>query len=84
MLLTSRVFLAEEASTLGLVNAVPPPDELIPYLIKFTREVVATVSPGSLYETEGQIYTDLHRDVAGAVESSRRPMRDYGEAPGFC
>jgi enoyl-CoA hydratase/carnithine racemase len=70
VLLTNRVFLAEEALSFGLANAVLPLDESIPYLIKFTREMVATVSPGSLCETEGQIYNDLHRDVAGAVESS--------------
>jgi hypothetical protein len=72
LLLTSRVFLAEEALSFGLVNAVLPPAELIPYVIKFTRDMISTVSPGSITQTKRQIYMDLHRDVAAAVDASRR------------
>src|SRR5215510_9174402 len=71
LLLTSRIFLAEEALSLGLVNAVLPPDELLPYTYNYTRNLVATVSPGSLRETKRQMYADLHRDVAAAVRDSQ-------------
>ena len=70
LLLTSRVFLAEEAMTPRLVNAVLPSDELMPYVVKFTHDMISTVSPGSLRETKRQIYSDLYRPVAAALDAS--------------
>ena len=54
LLLSSRAFLAEEAANLGLINGVFPPGELMPYVLKYTRELISTVSPGSLRETKRQ------------------------------
>lgn len=71
LLLSSRIFLAEEACELGMVNKVLPPDELLPYTYEYARNLATTVSPGSLRETKRQIYSDLHRDVAAAVRDSR-------------
>jgi enoyl-CoA hydratase/carnithine racemase len=70
LLLTSRVVLAEEALTLGLVNAVVPPEELLPYTYNYVRAMITTISPGSLRETKRQIYSDLHRDVRAAIADS--------------
>ena len=71
LLLSSRIFLAEEAGELGLVNKVLPPDELMPYTYEYARNLAATISPGSLRETKRQIYSDLHRDAATSVRDSR-------------
>ena len=62
LLITSRDVLTEEALTMGLVNAVLPPDELMSYTYNYVRKMITTVSPGSLRETKRQIYSDLHRD----------------------
>jgi len=70
LLLTSRVVLAEEALTMGLVNAVVPPEELLPYTYDYARKLITTVSPGSLRESKRQIYSDLHRDVRSAIADS--------------
>ena len=70
LLLTSRVFLAEEALAMGLVNAVVPPEELLPYTYNYVRTLITTVSPGSLRESKRQIYSDLHRDVRTAITDS--------------
>ena len=70
LLLTSRVFLAEEALAMGLVNAVVPPEELLPYTYNYVRTMITTVSPGSLRESKRQIYSDLHRDVRAAIIES--------------
>lgn len=83
LLLTSRVFLAEEALSFGVVNGVVSVDDLMPYVIKFTREMITSVSPGSLRETKHQIYTDLHRDVASAVDASRNHMERMMKEPDF-
>ena len=70
LLLSSRVFLAEEALELGLVNRVLPSEELLPFVYGYARELMETVSPGALRETKHQIYRDLHRNVAQSVRHS--------------
>lgn len=83
VLLTSRVFLAEEAYELGLVNKVLPADEVLPYATDYARRMIARVSPGALRETKNQIYTDLHRDAATAVHHSRRLIDRMTTEPDF-
>jgi enoyl-CoA hydratase/carnithine racemase len=85
LLLSSRVFLAEEAKAWGLVNDVFAGEDLLERTYAYVRGLVANVSPGSLRETRWQIYRDLHRSVRNAVEDSealiRRMMKeeDYAE-----
>jgi enoyl-CoA hydratase/carnithine racemase len=83
LLLSSRVVLAEEALTMGLVNAVLPPDELLPYTYNYARNLITTVSPESLKITKRQIYTDLHRDVRSAVAYSREQLERMMTEPDF-
>jgi enoyl-CoA hydratase/carnithine racemase len=86
LLLTSRVFLSDEAYELGLLNALLPPDELLPHTYAYAKKMAAEVSPGSLRETKRQIYTDLHRDVGSAVREADALLErmttedDYREA----
>src|SRR5690606_12142992 len=75
LLLSSRVFLAEEALTLGLVNAVYPAEALLDETRAYAKNLIATVSPESLRQTRWQIYRDLHRDVASAVNDSEELLR---------
>jgi enoyl-CoA hydratase/carnithine racemase len=72
LLLSSRVFLAEEALAMGLVNAVYPQAELMDEVYAYTRELIRTVSPASLAQTRWQIYRDLHRSVAESVRASEQ------------
>jgi enoyl-CoA hydratase/carnithine racemase len=72
LLLTSRAFVAEEALAFGLLNGVYPVDVLLEETYAFVRELIDTVSPNSLRQTRWQIYRDLHRDVASAVDDSER------------
>ncbi len=83
LLLTSRVALAEEALTMGLVNAVVPPEELMPYTQNYVRTMITTVSPGSLRETKRQIYSDLHRDVRSAVADAAALVERMATEPDF-
>ncbi|MGH0035146.1 MAG: enoyl-CoA hydratase-related protein [Myxococcota bacterium] len=66
-LLTSRRVSAEEAKAAGLLNDVFEPEALRARVSEFARELATSVSPASLRETKGQIYTDLHRDVGSSV-----------------
>jgi enoyl-CoA hydratase/carnithine racemase len=70
ILLTSRVFLTDEAYELGLLNALVEPDELLPHTRAYAKKMAAEVSPASLRETKRQIYTDLHRDVGSSVREA--------------
>jgi enoyl-CoA hydratase/carnithine racemase len=70
LLLSSRVFLTDEAHRLGLVHRLHPPDELLAATVDYAEELASTVSRGSLATTRRQIYTDLHRDVGRAVQDS--------------
>jgi enoyl-CoA hydratase/carnithine racemase len=83
LLLSSRIFLAEEAFSLGLVNAVLPPEELLPHTYRYAHNLITTVSPGSLCETKRQIYADLHRDVRAAVEHSKALVDRMATEPDF-
>ncbi len=76
ILLTSRVFLSDEALQLGFVNALYDPEELLPRTYDYVRNLIATVSPNSLRQTRWQIYRDLHRDVAGSVEESEALLNE--------
>ncbi len=86
LLLTSRVFLTDEAFELGLFNALVEPEELLDHARAYARKMAAEVSPASLRETKRQIYSDLHRDVGSAVAEADRLLDeamktdDYREA----
>jgi enoyl-CoA hydratase/carnithine racemase len=83
LLLSSRVFLAEEALALGLVNAVHPADEVLAATKAYARDLIARVAPNSLRQTRWQIYRDLHRDVASAVADSERLLGDMMREPDY-
>lgn len=83
LLLSSRVFLAEEALEIGLVHRVLPPEEVLDAARAYARELARTVAPSSLAETKRQLYTDLHRDVGGAVAESEALLDRMTTEPDF-
>jgi enoyl-CoA hydratase/carnithine racemase len=86
LLLSSRIFLSDEAMELGLLNGLFPPAELLPRTREYVRRLISSVSPGSLAASKRQIYTDQHRDAAASVEEAGRLIAemmkqdDYREA----
>ncbi len=83
LLLTSRVFTSDEALTLGFVNQIFEPEELVEKTRQYTHQLIASVSPNSLRQTRWQIYKDLHRDVASAVTESERLIEDMAKEEDF-
>lgn len=77
VVLTSRVVLAEEALTLGLVNQVHPPDELLDATIAYAEQLAATVSPQALRASRQQVYLDQHRDVGQSVQQSMALLQEF-------
>lgn len=83
LLLSSRVFLSEEALRLGLINRIVERDDLLDAAKAYARQLIETVSPASLRVTKRQIYTDLHRDAAGAVNESEALINSMMKEPDF-
>jgi enoyl-CoA hydratase/carnithine racemase len=83
LLFTSRVFFSEEAEQLGLVNRVVPAADLLAETKAYARQMIGTVSPGSLRETKRQVYTDLHRDLASAVVESEALVSSMMQQPDY-
>ena len=85
LLLTSRVFYSEEALSIGLINQIFDPEDLIDKTREYLHQMIRTVSPNSIKQTRRQIYKDLHRGVAVAVEDSEQLLekmmqeKDYEE-----
>lgn len=70
LLLTSRVFLTEEAAQMGLIHRIVEPERLLPAVYEYARAFTNTLAPSSVRVTRQQVYTDLHRDVGSAVAES--------------
>jgi enoyl-CoA hydratase/carnithine racemase len=83
LLFSSRVVLAEEAAAMGLVNAVLPADELLPYTMEYARRLATEISPSSLAVIKRQIYDDLQRDQRSALEWSVAEMKRMVKEPDF-
>ncbi len=83
LLLSSRVFLTDEAFEMGLLNGLLEPQELLPHTYAYARRLVDEVSPGSLRETKRQIYSDLHQDVASAVRAADALLDEMTTQPDY-
>jgi enoyl-CoA hydratase/carnithine racemase len=80
LLFTSRVVLAEEAAAVGLVNAVLPPDELLPETLRVARTMAREISPASLRVLKRQLYADLVGGLDAAASFAEEAMvRMVGE-----
>ncbi|MDP3803375.1 enoyl-CoA hydratase-related protein [Brevundimonas sp.] len=71
ILLSSRVFTAEEALAMGFLNRLVAPAALMPAVMDYARNLADSVAPGSARETKHQIYRDLHRDAAASVSAAQ-------------
>lgn len=72
ILLSSRVFTAEEALAMGFLNRISPPETLLADVLAYAATLARTVAPGSARETKRQIYRDLTRDAATSVVDAER------------
>ena len=83
LMLSSRVLLADEAATMGLVNAVLPPDGLMDHTMAYARRMATEIAPSSLREVKRQLYADLHSDIGSAVAHSESRLDDMMTGPDF-
>lgn len=83
ILLSSRVFSAEEAHAMGFLNRIAPAEGLMDEALAYARDLARTVSPGAARETKRQIYRDLHRDAAGSVRAAEALLEQMTREPDY-
>lgn len=70
LIMSSRTVTATEAASLGLVNEVVPPGDLIPRVTEYARLLATTVSPASMAVSKRQVYDAYNQSVADAVHTA--------------
>lgn len=83
LLFSSRVVLAEEAASMGLVNRVLPPDELLPETLAYARRVASEISPASLAVMKRQLWTDVLGDLDTSVRAAVEHLHRMVGEPDF-
>lgn len=70
LLLSGRTVLADEALSMGLVQRVLPPEELLAAAQAYAYELATYSSPTSMAIIKGQVNRDGHRDLDAAMAES--------------
>ena len=83
ILLSSRVFTAEEAMAMGFLNRIAPAERLMDEVMAYARNIAVSVAPGSARETKRQIYRDLHRDAATSVKAAEALLVEMSREPDY-
>lgn len=84
ILLTGRIFTAEEGLHMGFLNGVFAAEEFDTRVEEIAREVARTVSPEAALTTKRQLYAELMSDDVGAcVEDSKRLIGELMRKPDY-
>ena len=83
LLLSGRVFLAEEAERLGVVNRVLPRESVLEEAVAYARDLAANCSPASMAAMKAQVYRDLERGLEESLEDANRLMLESFARPDF-
>jgi len=76
ILLSARVFLAEEALEMGLVNRVVAAEAVVGAATAYARDLVASCPPGSMAVIKRQVYRHSATDLETAVQESIQLMEE--------
>jgi enoyl-CoA hydratase/carnithine racemase len=83
VMLSARVFLAEEAKEMGIVNRVYEPAELMEQTLAYARDVAENCSPLSMSRMKDQIHRHPLMDVDQAMSETGELMRMTLGEPDF-
>lgn len=83
LMMSSRIFLAEEAKELGVVNRVCPPGELMEETLAYANDLATNVSPMSMAVMKQQVYTHPQMSIDEALDASIRLMKESIQRPDF-
>ena len=83
LLLSGRVFLADEALALGLVNRVVPAESLIAETLAYARDLAANCSPAAMATIKSQVYRHWDEELAPSLAESNGLMAKSLREPDF-
>ena len=83
LLLSSRVFEADEALALGLVNRVLAPGEVLPAAREYARDLARNCSPAAMAVIRHQVLADLDASFEEASRRSYAVMEVLNAGPDF-
>jgi enoyl-CoA hydratase/carnithine racemase len=85
VLISSRIFLAEEAAEMGLVSAVVPTGELESHVRDYATNLATNVSSASIAVTKRQLYRDLlaAADPASSIADAEETMSSMMRQPDY-
>jgi enoyl-CoA hydratase/carnithine racemase len=83
LMLSSRVFLAEEAEELGVINRLCRPESLMDDTLAYAADLAANVSPTSMAVMKQQVYTHPSMSIDDALAESVRLMEESVRRPDF-
>lgn len=74
LLLSGRVFLAEEAAELGFVNRVVPRESLMDTALAYARDMADNCSPTAMARIKKQVYEDYNKTLPEALNLANELM----------
>ena len=74
LLLTGRRFTGSEAAAWGLASLATKADDVLPTALRYARSLAEHCSPRSLAAIKRQVYADLDRPFAEALEAAKAAM----------
>lgn len=83
LLLSSRVFEADEAQALGLVNRVLEPAEVLPAAREYARDLARNCSPAAMAVIRHQVLADLDASFEEAFRRSYAAMEVLNKGADF-
>ena len=83
LLLSGRVFLAEEAYELGVVNRVVPAGEVLAAAQAYARDLAENCSPTSMQVIKRQVWGHLERGLEESLVETVKLMRESFTRPDF-
>lgn len=81
LLVSARVFTAEEALSMGLVSRVCEPGAVVEEALAYAKDVAANVSPASIGTIKRQVNRYEWMDLDGALADSHELMRLSQQGP---
>jgi enoyl-CoA hydratase/carnithine racemase len=83
LLMSGRVFLADEAARLGVVNEVIAPEHLIDHTMAYASDMAANCSPASMAVMKRQVWEHYLLPLDDATRSSNELMKISLKADDF-
>ncbi len=80
VLMSGRIFSAEEAAAMGLVSRVLPKDELLPAALELARDYINT-APASVAITKRLLWKGLDSSMQDMLQAEEAPFAWLGNQP---